>query len=219
MTRLALTLCLIYGLLTGCQTSSIKDPIIGRAYKPSNFNRLVEELPKQIRRVAVLPIHPSQENPNMIFGAESLQSELLAQLIQSGRFEVVNVPQKQLRIWTGRDLWTAEEKLPQAFFKQMRDELACDVVLFCRLTVYQPFPPLRVGWNIKLVDAKDSKIWWSTDEVFDSGRADVSNAARVFSQEQAREGASTDDSQAILTTPTRFARYTLQSLFGTLPKR
>lgn len=203
----------------GCHSTSLKDPIIGNTYKPANFNRAVEELPKQLKRVAVLPIVPGQELQTVNFGAESLQTEVVAQLVQSGRFEVINVSPDKLKEWTGRLKWSAEERLPASFFKPLRDDLGCDVVLFSRLTVFQAFPPLRVGWNMKLVDARDSKVWWSADEVFDAGRGDVSNAARVFSQQQANEGASIGDSQAILNSPTRFGRYTLNSLFNTLPKR
>ncbi|MBM3823951.1 MAG: hypothetical protein FJ404_13890 [Verrucomicrobia bacterium] len=71
---------------------------------------------------------------------------------------------------------------------------------------------------MKLVDTRDHRIWWAADEIFDAGRPEVSNAARQFAKKHISQSTA-DDSIAILASPTRFARYTLHSLFETLPTR
>lgn len=203
---------------TACRSVSLTDPILGDVHKPSNVHRAVEELPKQLKRVAILPVAPANDSPDLAHGAEMLQSEIENHLIESGRFEVVRVPQEKMRSWTGQESWSAEDKLPPGFFKPFREDLGCDAILFCRLTAYHGYEPVRVGWRMKLVDTQDFKIWWSADEMFDSGRPEVVNAARLFSKKQLNPVTS-DDSRAILSSPSRFARYTLQSLFATLPRR
>ena len=108
-------------------------------------------LPREVRRVAVLPIAGENTDPDMDFGQESLQPVLVGELNKRGLFELVVVTPEQLTQWTGKSHWSAAEKLPSQLLERLRDDLGCDAVLFARLSQYKPYPPLAMGWNLQLV--------------------------------------------------------------------
>ena len=205
--------------LTGCQSFLPEDTVIGPSYKPANVFCLSPQLPNSVRRVAILPITALLPGTDAEAGQEALQPVLLGELGKSRAFEVVSVTPDQLKQWTGRATWTAEELLPPNLLKTIRESLGCQAVLFTRLTHYRPYKPPAVGWNIKLVDCQDARIWWSIDEVFDAGNPPVANAARRYYQQYFQAGQTLPDSQTILNSPSRFGQYTLSAALATLPAR
>ena len=55
-------------------------------------------------------------------------------------------------------------------------------MLFAQLSEYRPYPPPRLGWQLKLVAGPEATIASSADEVFDASRQHVVNSARRFYQ-------------------------------------
>ncbi len=207
-------------LYVGCGTIPIPDRVVlGSSYQPGNIQRQSAHLPESLRRVAILPLSISVDEPLRMEGRESLQPLIYSELSKCKVFELVYVTHAELQQWTGRPDWRAEEKLPLSFFEKLKDQLACNGVLFCELTQYRPYKPLIIGWQLKLIDVDESKSWWSADEVFDAGEASVSNAARRYYLEHFRDTAGANDSNFILSSPRRFGQYTLTALFATLPSR
>ena len=159
----------------------------------------------------------------------ALEPLLYAELEKCKRFEVITVSPEDLRRWTGKSNWRADEPLPPDFFARVSDGTGCDAVLFCQLTRCQPYQPVAVGWKFGLVinpppgplsaqEMKD-KILWCADEVLDAGEPGVSNAARDYYGQHLRNEQASADSSTILNSPARFGQYTLASLFATLPER
>ncbi|KAF0171177.1 MAG: hypothetical protein FD161_4391 [Limisphaerales bacterium] len=214
------------GLLAGCETVDFSRPerVSGPDYEPANVHRLPAGVPEKIRRVAVLPLVSDARGAQAEAGAETMQSVLVTELVRSGAFEILAVSADDLSHATGRGQWTAEEKLPAAFFQKLREQHGCDAVLFSRLTQYRAYPPLAVGWSFKLVEcpakpAGTPRILWAADEVFDAGNPTVVNSARRYYLGQLKVTGPLADSQAMLHTPRRFAQYTLHALALTLPPR
>jgi hypothetical protein len=132
---------------------------------------------------------------------------------------VVQASSEELRRLTGRAEWTGEETLPAGLLGSLKKEYGCDAVLFCQLTGFQAYPPLAIGWRLKLVDVRQKKTIWAGDEHFDAGRPAVMAAARRYQQRQQRQlGGDTADWLAA-TSPQWFGQYSLASLFNTLPAR
>jgi hypothetical protein len=176
-------------------------------------------LPAHIRRVAVLPLTVLPKGAVAESGQATLAPLVEAELIRAARFEVTAVAAESLGRWTGRNLWAGEEALPPDFFERVRAETGCDAVLFSLLTEYEPYPPLAIGWRIKLVDCHFSKIVWSVDETFNAGAPEVINGARRYSQSNLRQTPVGADSMNILRFPRGFGHYTLSTIFETLPAR
>jgi hypothetical protein len=42
--------------MTGCASFRVSDPVLGAAYRPTNFHQADDRLPAPLRRVAVLPL-------------------------------------------------------------------------------------------------------------------------------------------------------------------
>ncbi len=206
-------------LLAGCGGVPLSDQVIGPSYQPGNFQSRSAALPRELRRVAVLPLTAAKDDPQLEAGREALEAVVWAELIKTKRFEVVRVSTDQLALWTGRAVWRAEERLPDGFLGRVKEETSADAVLFCQLTDYRGYPPLAVGWNMKLVDAGPSPILWSVDEYFDAGNPQVVNAARRYCQQESRDTRNLSDSFLILGSPRRFGQYTASAVLATLPGR
>lgn len=205
--------------LAGCEALPMRELITGPSYQPHNVHRSEPYLPIRVRRVAVLPLTADEQQADTDAGQTALQPVLRDELGRTGKFELVFITREQLRQWTGRPNWSASDKLPPDFFKTLRAEFGCDAVLFCRLTRYQAYPPLAVGWHLKLVDAQKPRTLWAVDEIFDAGDPKVVAGARRFQQRQPSASPVLADSRSILSSPRQFGHYTASVVLATLPER
>jgi hypothetical protein len=137
-------------------------------------------LPANLRRVAVLPPAWDETKSDLSAGVETLGPLLLAELVKTRRFEVVTVGPEDLRRQTGRLSWSGAEVLPAGFFESLQRVYGCDAVLFFQLTLFHAYPPLAMGWRMKLVNTRTHQILWAVDEVFDAEQPGVLNQARLF---------------------------------------
>ena len=206
-------------LSAGCKTASLSDPVTGSGYKPQNFYRSWGHLAVNIRRVAVLPATCDDAISDVQHGRDQLEPVIMEDLAKTGRFEVITVTPEQLRVWTGRVSWRAEEPLPADFLKVLKRALECDAVLFSRVSQYRAYPPLTVGFSFKLVDVETGNFVWAADEVFDSSEPSVVNSARRYQLMREQLPPSLADSRSILNSPGSFGRYAANSVFETLPAR
>jgi len=172
-----------------------------------------------IRRVVVLPLVCDENNSILTEGRAELEPILLDELIKTKRFEVVSSDSDFLKNRTTRAEWGSEDVLPPEFFTLLRDNSGCDAVLFSRLTVFRAYPPLAVGWRIRLVDAQTRRTIWSADEVFDGGQPAVENGARRHQLNEERAPGGAPDEWFIQNSPSKFGQYTAARLLATLPPR
>jgi hypothetical protein len=233
-TRVAMqlsTFTLVVLLCTGCHLPPMPNVVqdMGPRYHPTNIYRQSAMLSPQLKRVALLPLTTPDSTAFLQAGVETLSPVLYAELEKCKRFEVIVVSPDQLRQWTGKTGWKADEPLPPDFFTRLSDATGCNAVLFCQLTRYQPYQPLAMGWKLSLIqnpptktasgaEMKD-KILWSADEVVDAGEPGVANSARDYYSQHLRNEAPSADAATILSSPTEFGQYTLAALLETLPMR
>lgn len=216
----AVTMLAACALLNGCSTvATPRDVVRGRGYKPENVFVNANALPQNVRRVTVLPLICDASDYDLTAGCTALQSVLVNEIIKTKKFEVVCSDADFVKTRTGRTDWSAEDALPPEFFNVLRDGSACDAVLFCRLTVYRPFPPLAIGWRMRLVDAQTRRTLWSADEVFDGGQQPVEDGARRHQLTQERDPSGAPDVWFVQNSPAKFGGYTAACLLATLPPR
>jgi hypothetical protein len=209
----------VLGVTAGCQTGSLSDPVMGSNYRPENVYTSFSQLPVSLRRVAVLPLTCDTKASELEYGRQVLAAVLGEELGKTKKFELVNVSPEQLRIWTGRPAWRAEETLPADFLKVIKEQLGCDAVLFSRLTQYRAYPPLTVGFSLKLAEVDTAEFVWVVDEIFDASEPSVVNSARRYQSSREQLPAALSDSRSILNSPSGFGRYAASSVFQTLPAR
>ena len=212
-------------LFVGCSTAAKTaqwEIITGPDYELNNTHKLAPKLPERLRRIAILPLtlEPGTADPNTAL--ESLEPVLQSELDRLNVFEVIRITPEQMRQMTGRAEWAAHDKLPKDFLATLKNETGVDGVLFCRLTRYHAYPPLAVGWSLKLVDATDAQVWWAADEMFDTADPRVVNSARRYQldhQKYHKANPLLADSRTVLISPRRLSQYSAASLFATLPAR
>jgi hypothetical protein len=215
----AMLVC-VGALLTGCTTiATPKDVVRGKSYHPQNVFVDGATLPKEVRRVVVLPLVCDEKDINLDEGRTQLEPVLMSELIKTKKFEVVPSDSAFLKNRTSRAEWAGEQTLPPEFFSLLRENSGCDAVLFARLTVFRPYPPLAVGWRVRLVDAQTGKTIWAADEVFDGGEAAVGNGARRHQLLEERVPSGAPDEWFVQNSPAKFGQYTAARLLATLPSR
>ena len=206
-------------LLSGCETPSATAVDLRPPYKPDNIFLAGSKLPGEIKRVAVLPLACDGRQTDLVAGRDALEPVLLAELIKAKHFEVVQISRDALWRLTGRADWTGEDVLPANLIDALKQESGCDAVLFSELTAFRAYPPLAVGWRLKLVDVRQRKTLWAGDEHFDAGDPAVLAGARLY---QRRGQVVLDDNSGgwlAVNSPRRFGQYSIDSLLGTLPAR
>lgn len=203
--------------LTACRTMPSARTVMVSAYKPSNVFYSVYVLPPTFKRVAVLPMTRQGLDSDTETGIETLEPILAGELRKSQAFELVFPTRAQIRDWTGRDTWNAADELPPKFFARLQESTGCDGVVFARLTMYRPYPPLAIGWNLALVGCEKANIMWSIDEVFDGGSLPIIRGAEAYCMLELNSPEPALDGPAILQSPRRFGQYTAHVVAGTLP--
>jgi len=210
---------MICGLLAGCAIGTPQDLVRGKGYQPQNVFVEGATLPKNIRRVAVLPLVCDDKDFNLDQGRAQLEPVMMSELIKTKKFEVVSSDSAFLKNRTSRADWTGEEILPPEFFSLLRESSGCDAVLFSRLTVFRAYPPLAVGWRVRLVDVQTGKTLWAADEVFDGGEAAVEDGARHHQLTEDRSPWGAPNEWFVQNSPSKFGQYTAARLLATLPSR
>lgn len=206
-------------VVAGCVTTPLAGSMRAPGYLPTNFSKEAARLPLTLRRVAVLPLAVSGQDALRQAGREMLEPVLQAELGKAKVFELAVLSPAQLRHWTGRDTWTGMEELPADFFQRLQARTGCDAVLFAQLTHFQAYPPLAVGWNLRLVDCQQKTILWAVDEILDASQPAVANGARNYARTHSQGRPTIADSWSILHSPRRFGTYTASLVLETLPER
>jgi len=201
----------------GCALPDPDDVVLGAGFRPGNVHVETRRLNPHLRRVAVLPLTSEVGGTPAADAQESLEAAFRSELKRTQRFETVWVGREELQNLTGRADWAADDTLPPDFLKRLREKFRCDAVLFARLTRYEAYPPLAVGWQFKLVGCPTPQVLWAFDEVFDAREGAVVNSARRFRQSDRMPGKRPADSRIVLTSPRLFAAYTVHDALATLP--
>jgi len=225
-------------VLSVCVAMTHGTIVFGQDLKSQNVFTSSPILPKDLKRVVILPLAFEQPRVALGSGCEMLDPVLQTELIKTKKFEVVAASPEILRSLTGRLSWTGAEILPADFFDSLQRVYGCDAVLFCQLTAFHAYAPLAVGWRMKLVDAHTQKIIWAADEVFDANEPAVAKGAEQFQKQQQNVHGETksflktllryadreppsalDDQWDILNSPRYFGQFSAAKLLQTLPER
>lgn len=205
--------------LAGCARRTFLARAITPAFEPGNIYREEGVLPSHIRRVAILPMSVSSDEGDLSFGRDTLEPIMRAEIGRVRRFEVVSISIDELRLLSGRGLWSAQDKLPLDFFERIREKFGADAVLFTEMTQFRGYEPLAVGWRCTLVETDEPHVLWAVDEVFDARIPSVAAAAIRYSDRNPDTSATLSDSRSVLISPRRFGRYAAHAVAETMPGR
>lgn len=211
-----LTLGLLVG---GCETPKPSLPELGARFEPKNVYRAVEVLPGDLQRVVLMPVTIASPDLATLDQRNQLAQILEEELRKTHRFEVVRATREELRRGFGKDAFSATESLPPDLLTRIQAAHSADGVLFVQIASYRPFPPVAIGWELRLVTADQGRTLWSIDETFDASQAEVARSARDYFKAHHTGASELADPQADLRSPSRFCRYTATTALQTLPQR
>lgn len=191
---------------------------LGPEFQPQNFHQTTAWLPRDVRRVAVLPLTAATGELLNNSTRDQLEQLLPRELNRTGLFEVIQVEPETLRRWTGKSRWGVADALPADFFALLREQLGCDAVIFAHVTAFRAYAPMAMGWKLHLVDTRQPQIWWACDVMYDAGDQSVARGATRFEREQQGSRPTSGDPATILRSPGRFGQYTLATSLETLQR-
>ena len=206
-------------ILAGCQTPKPSLPELGARFEPKNVYRAVDALPGNLQRVVLMPVTLSTPDLATLDHRNQLAKILEEELRKTHRFEVIKATPEELRRGFGKDAFSAGEPLPADLLTRIQSAHSADRVIFAQLASYRPFPPVAIGWELRLVTADQGGTLWSIDETFDASQAEVARSARDYFRGHHTGASELADPQSDLRSPSRFCRYTAQTVWQTLPKR
>ncbi len=99
----------------------------------------------------------------------------------------------------------------------IRKQLKADAVLFGRINQYYPYPNLLVGIHLKLIDLRNGKLLWATEQVWDSSDKRVERRMRLYFNSQMRAGFQPLDWELLVTSPRAFNKFVACEIAQTLP--
>jgi hypothetical protein len=99
----------------------------------------------------------------------------------------------------------------------IRKQLKADAVLFGRINQYHPYPNLLVGLHLKLIDLRNGKLIWATEQVWDSSDKRVERRMRHYFNSQMRAGFQPLDWELLVTSPRAFNKFVAAEIAQTLP--
>jgi hypothetical protein len=107
--------------------------------------------------------------------------------------------------------------LPQ--IAQLRQDLDCDAVLIGTITSYRPYPHMRIGLRLKLMDLRNGQLLWAVDEVWDTSEADVQRRLEKYFDEIAGKDYQPIGWRVALASPRAFVKFVAWEISQTLPGR
>jgi len=210
--------------MTGCRSASVKYPgtIVGPFHKPANYHLADGRMPAEMRRVALLPLTSALNTVEHQSGRKQLQGLLQSEIVKSGLFEVVYVTESKMELLTGQPAWRMIDQLPIDFVEKLTKEYDCQGVMFSHLAVYQPYPPLSIGWRMGLVhlnqESNNGNVVWEIDEMFNAGEKAVINSARQNAIKNGLSDPELDNNFGLMNSPRRFGRYTAEAVVATMTR-
>lgn len=101
----------------------------------------------------------------------------------------------------------------------MRRELNCDGAMLAEITMFEPYPRMRLGLNVRLVDLRTGHVVWAVDNIWDSTQADLQHRLRRYYLCRTRESSDPLGWRLALTSPRAFQKFVAYEVALTLPER
>lgn len=176
------------------------------------------QLPDNIRRVVLLPVHFENYDENV----HAYLDELWFQAIQrQNRFEVIMIDRDTLADWSGKPQWSSTTPLPGDLRNRIHYSYQPDAILLCDVTRLESYQPLEIGLRTKLYRWDNGDFLWGIDGVWShrsggevEARPTVLSGIFNFSQKKSEN---TLDLAAI--SPRYFYYHLVESVALTLPTR
>lgn len=174
--------------------------------------------PAAITRVAILPLH---DNHGTLLPASLDQFDQVwaRALDATQRAEFVSVSRSAARDLFGRDPWESTTALRPGWTDRLAAATGAQAVFFVDITSLKPYPPLALGFRIKLVRLSDATVLWASDEYWDSQNAQHAERMKLYQRKFLVRDRVGDGGVALTQSPSLFASCAFNWTLRTLPPR
>ena len=101
----------------------------------------------------------------------------------------------------------------------MRKSLGCHAVLLGSISQFQPYPRMKIGLYLRLMDLRRGKLLWAVDHTWDTTNRDTELRMRDFFTESMRSGYDPVHWRIGMMSPRAFEKFVAHEAAGTLPPR
>ena len=190
-------------MLAGCETPPPKANV-------AFYLRSPEDL-RNVQRVVFV------ELPATSAGLEvsTCFSDAIAQAIASQRLFHIEVirrddPVHDLLPTNRRRPFTIEE------LRQIRDALRVDAVLVGDITTYKPYPHMKMGVYLRLLDLKNGRLVWSVDDTWDAQQKDIEKRIEYYFHKNVGDQYDPVDWRLATVSPIMFQKFVAYEISQTL---
>jgi hypothetical protein len=99
----------------------------------------------------------------------------------------------------------------------LHKDLDCDAILLGTITTYQPYPHMRMGLQLKLLDLRSGQLVWAIDQVWDTTEARMEERLKKFFSTHMGKNYEPLGWRLALTSPRAFEKFVAWDAASTLP--
>ncbi|MCH6255873.1 hypothetical protein MLD52_04895 [Puniceicoccaceae bacterium K14] len=206
-------------VLSGCYTPKNPDAmhtkgLLGRKTPMREVTNVhVTQLPKHLRRVAILPFHPGNYE-HIDFSV--MERNFMMELGKRNLFEIVEVEADEMMAEFEEESFSSIESLPAELLSKLHQIYAIDGILLTDISYYRPYQPVGIGVRLKLLDGRTGEIVWAVDEIFDSSSPTVENSVKTYYLSESLIQYPLNATDTVIQSPARFSKYVAHSVFNTI---
>jgi hypothetical protein len=143
-------------------------------------------------------------------------TQAVTEAIQKRHLFSISVLHRAEPAWRSLDLDDTSSYSLQEL-STIRRLLKADAILFGRITQYYPYPHMLVAMHLKMIDLRNGKLLWATEQIWDSTDKRVERRMRVFFNSRMRAGYQPLDWELLVTSPLAFNKFVACEVAQTLP--
>ncbi|MFC1763405.1 hypothetical protein ACFL6U_15170 [Planctomycetota bacterium] len=203
VTQRGLLIALTLGCLSGCYVRPKQSPLTGSFYL-NNDKELAT-----IGRVVLVELDNHSEYPEI---SAEVSEILYAALQKTQLFGITTVDQSD-PLWRGLQLeldttYSVEEMI------KIRKTLKSDAVLSGTVTEYRPYPYLKLGLRLRMVDLADGELIWGIEHLWDA--TDLKSKTRVSHYRKEYLGSVSSESELLEMSHKEFMKFAAFEIGNTL---
>ena len=131
---------------------------------------------RSIGRVAFVELSADEDHGGQV--AADTTDELAVALRDNRLFAVDIIHSSDPQY--ARAPWDSAGGLTFEQIAELHRDLDCDAILIGTITTYQPYPHMRMGLQLKLLDLRSGQLVWAIDQAWDTTEARVEQRLKKF---------------------------------------
>ena len=113
----------------------------------------------------------------------------------------------------GRRVFTLKE------LARLRQAFGCDAILVGAVNQFHPYPQMRMGIYLRLIDLRDGSVLWAVDHIWDATDQETQERMECYFSKERGEGYDPLQWRVTTVSPAAFRQFVAYEVADTLPKK